>query len=89
MFTLYYTCTLKTLEKLVLSFSVHMYKLDPCIRVHVTTCIQWLILMLCMVSDIHPGMFGIAMVYTLNLIGLFQYSMRQSAELEHQVSSIQ
>ncbi len=42
----------------------------------------------CFISDIDSGVLGLAMAYALNLMGLFQYAVRQSAELENQMASV-
>ena len=38
------------------------------------------------VYSIDAGLLGLALAYALNMMGLFQYSVRQSAEVENQVS---
>ena len=38
------------------------------------------------VYSIDAGLLGLALTYALNMMGLFQYSVRQSAEVENQVN---
>ena len=40
------------------------------------------------VYSIDAGLLGLALAYALNMMGLFQYSVRQSAEVENQVKPL-
>ena len=39
-------------------------------------------------SELDPGVVGLALAYTISLAGMFQFCVRQSAEVENLVSSI-
>ncbi len=39
----------------------------------------------CSVYSLDSGLLGLALAYALNMMGLFQYSVRQSAEVDSQV----
>ena len=41
-----------------------------------------------MYAVIDPGLLGMALAYAINVMGIFQYTMRQSAELEQQVTPV-
>ncbi len=41
--------------------------------------------MLCLFVGLNGGVVGLTMLYAVNLMGLFQWGVRQSAEVENQV----
>ena len=44
-----------------------------------------ILILTCDLTGVNSGMMGLSMAYALNLMGLFQFSIRQTAEVEMQV----